>query len=106
MAGILYSLIVSSRRGAEDEHPAAADPSEDKAGDLPFQWWDVVPLLWLALAGAGYAILAYQGPESANPTGEIPGVTALDPVVVPLLLSLLLAAIIRYFCLRSVDSTR
>ena len=62
-------------------------------------WLDVVPAVWLVLVALGYAFLALH--PLGEPTAQaVPGVAALDGYVLPLLLSLLLAAIIRYFCLR------
>ena len=68
---------------------------------LPARWaWlDLLPVAWLAFVLVTYAFLSLY-PLEAPPRTRVPEVVALDPYALPLLLSLLVAAIIRYFCLR------
>lgn len=60
---------------------------------------DLLLVAWLAVVGAAYLLLVLF--PNVPTRREVPGIAELEPLVLPLLLSLVVAAIIRYFCLRS-----
>lgn len=65
--------------------------------ERPNPWHDLLPLAWLFLVIAGYALLALQPflfPD-LRPRDEVPGIADLERLVLPGLAVLLLAAAAR-----------
>lgn len=59
-------------------------------------------MIWLALAISPYALLAVYPMQATQ--AEVPGVAEAERAVLPLLLSLVVAAIIQYFPRRNMRS--
>lgn len=62
---------------------------------------DLVPLAWLLLVLAGYALLAGSPLPAPDPKGAVPGLGELDRWVLPALLTVMATGIIRYFVRRA-----
>jgi hypothetical protein len=86
----------------EHGSPATGPAEEDRAS-----WLDLLPLVWLAvvLAAYGFVTAARLDVPYRELLQEIPEVTQLGLLGVPVLALTLLAGIIRYFRLRRAPRT-
>ena len=76
---------------------STAAPNTQRPTPNALSWLDLLPLAWLFLVIAGYALLALQPflfPD-LRPRDEVPGIADLERLVLPGLAVLLLAAAAR-----------
>jgi hypothetical protein len=86
-----FSAKVRSPGHNSEEYRTVSAP--DPGPPNPIAWLDVIPVMWLIVVAACYAILA-DYPMSAR-GGEVPGIPAAEQAVVPMLAAIGVAALIR-----------
>lgn len=84
---------------------APAGPPEAPPGPDWLAWLDLVPAIWLVIVISAYALIVIFPEYTRQPAQPIPGIAEMERAAGPLLFSLGVAAIIRYFLTRQTEGS-